>query len=99
MFHDRMIELARRKARLAARCESERTAIAAGYGRWEEPARLIDRSVGALRVVRAHPALVGAAVLVAAVLGRRKLFRWAGRGLVTWRAWRGLLGWMRRLRT
>jgi hypothetical protein len=96
MFHDRMTELARRKAGLAARCESERVAIAVGYRRWQEPARLIDRGVAALRVLQAHPVLVGAAVLVAAVLGRRRLFRWVGRGLVAWRAWRGLLGWMRR---
>ena len=96
MFHDRMTELAHRKARLAARCESERSVIAAGYRRWQEPARLIDRCVAALRTLRAHPLLVGGAVLVAAVLGRRRLFRWAGRGLVTWRALRGLLGWVRR---
>ena len=60
---------------------------------------MIDRAVAGVRVLRSHPALVGGAVLVAAVLGRRRLFRWAGKGLVTWRAWRGLLGWMRRMRT
>ena len=98
MFHDRMMQLARRKAGLAARCEADRRVIAGGYRRWQEPARLIDRGVAAVRVLQAHPVLVGAAVLVAAVLGRRKLFRWAGRGLVVWRAWRAALSWMQRFR-
>jgi hypothetical protein len=96
MFHDRTMKLAHRKAGLTARCEGQRAAIAAAYRRWEEPARLIDRGVAAVRVLRAHPVLVGVAVFVAAILGRRRLFRWVGRGLLTWRAWRGLLGWMRR---
>ena len=99
MFHDRMVKLAGRKAGLTARCEGQRAVIAAAYRRWEEPARLVDRGVAGVRALRAHPALAGVAVLAAAVLGRRKLFRWVARGLMTWRAWRGLLGWMRRFST
>ena len=99
MFHDRMVKLAGRKAGLAARCEGQRAVIAAAYRRWQEPARLVDRGVAGVRTLQAHPVLVGAAVLVAAVLGRRKFFRWAASGLTAWRAWRGLLGWMRRFST
>ena len=99
MLHERMTAVARRKEHLLARCEDDREAMAQAFRRWEEPARLVDRGVAGVRMLRAHPLLVGVAVLVAAVLGRRKLFRWVARGLMTWRAWRGLLGWMRRVST
>ena len=99
MLRERMMAVARRKERLLARCEGEREAMSEAFRRWAGPAQLIDRVVATARTVRSHPALVGVAMLVAAVLGRKRLVRWAGRGLMTWRAWRGLLAWMRRIST
>ena len=94
-----MIELAGRKARLLGRCQGDRTTITVAFRRWEVPARHVDRAVATVQALRAHPVLVGIAVLVPIVLGRRRLVTWASRGMLAWRAWRGLLGWMRRFST
>lgn len=96
MFRERMIDVARRKERLLARCEGHRLVIAQTYRRWQEPARIIDRAWAVVHFLRLHPAVLAVAVAAATVLGRRHLFTWAGRGLVAWRAWRTLAGWLRR---
>jgi hypothetical protein len=91
-----MIDVARRKERLLARCEGHRLVIARAYRRWEEPARVIDRGWAVVRFLKLHPAVLGVAVAVAMVAGRRNLFTWAGRGLLAWRAWRTFSEWLRR---
>jgi hypothetical protein len=97
MIPERTIELARRKERLLARCEEQRATVAKTYRRWQEPARIIDRGWAAARFARAHPATLAVAVMVAMVLGRGNILRWAGRGLVAWRAWRSLSRWLGRI--
>jgi hypothetical protein len=96
MFSDRMLDVALRKERLIARSEGQRTLIAEACRRWREPARVIDRAWAGATYLRAHPALIAIGVAAAMILGRRSLFRWAGRGLVAWRAWRSVAGWVRR---
>ena len=91
-----MIDVALRKERLLARCDGQRVAIAQTCRRWREPARIIDRGWAAARFLRAHPALLAVGVAAALVVGRKNLFAWAGRGLIAWRAWRSLTGWLRR---
>lgn len=92
IYTERLTEIARRKESLVAKSGRERAALAAGFGVWQKPIDVIERGVAAARFLRSHPLLVAAAIVVVAVLGRRKLLRWAGRGLVAWRAWRTLQG-------
>ena len=95
-FTERMIELARRKERLIGRAEGQRGEIAAAIQRWEKPIGVVDRGIAVARFLRAHPLLLAGAAVAAAVLGRRNLVRWLGRGWVTWRTWRALGNWVRR---
>lgn len=99
MFHERLIDNARRKERLLARCEGQRAQIAQTYNRWQEPVRILDRAWAVVQFLRLHPAALAVAVAAAMVFGRRLLFTWAGRGLLAWRAWRTLSGWLRRFHT
>ena len=96
MFHERLIHIARRKERLLARSEGQRAAVVQAFQRWEQPARAVDRAWSVVRFLQLHPVALAAAVAAAMVLGRRHLFKWAGRGLFAWRAWRTLSVWLRR---
>ena len=88
IYTKRLTEIARRKESLVARCGSQRAALAAEFGAWQKPIDVIDHGIAAARFLKSHPLLMAAAMVVVAVLGRRKLVRWAGQGLVVWRAWR-----------
>ena len=96
MFTENLIELARRKERLIARVAGQRTVIADAYHRWQKPASMLDRGVAVARFLKSHPLLLAIGVAVAAVVGRRNLLQWAGRGWVLWRAWRTGGEWARR---
>lgn len=97
IYGERLTEIARRKEGLIARAARERAVIAAEFGAWHKPIDVLDRGIAAARFLKAHPVLVAAALAVAAVLGRRSLLRWVGRGLVVWRGWRALQVWTRSL--
>ena len=96
MFHERLIDIDRRRERLLARSESQRAAVVQAFRRWEVPARAVDHAWSVVRFLQLHPVALAAAVAAGMVLGRRHLFKWAGRGLFAWRAWRTLSGWLRR---
>ena len=96
MFDDRRIDVALRKERLLARCDAQRVVIARAYQRWQAPARMIDRGWAAACFLRAHPVVLAVGAAAAMIVGRRNLFVWAGRGVVLWRTWRSLAGWLRR---
>jgi hypothetical protein len=83
-----MTEIARRKENLVAKSVSQRAALVAEFGGWQKPIDVIDHGIAAARFLKSHPLPVATAMVVVAVLGRRKLLRWAGQGLVVWRAWR-----------
>lgn len=84
----RMAEIARRKERLVAACARERAGLGEALAAWQVPIAAVDRGISATRFLAAHPVAVAAGLVIVAVLGRRGLLRWAGRGLVVWRAWR-----------
>lgn len=96
MFTNGLIELARRKERLIARAEQQRIAIAVTCLKWRKPLGVVDRGVAIAHFLKAHPLVLGAGLAVAAVIGRRNLLRWAGRGVLVWRAWRSVHAWMRK---
>lgn len=88
IYRERLIELAQRKERLIGTCARQRDQLAAQLSAWQAPLAVIDRGVSAARFLRSHPVAVAAAIIGAAVLGRRRLLRWAGRGVLMWRGWR-----------
>jgi len=90
IYTERLTEIGRRKQSLIAASARQRAMLAAELRAWQKPIGMIDRGIAAARFLKAHPALVAAAVVVAGVLGRRGLLRWAGRGVVVWRSWRAL---------
>ncbi len=96
MVAETLIELARRKERLIARAENQRTEIAAAFERWRKPAGVLDRGIAVAEFLRAHPVLLAAGLAAAAALGRRNLMRWVASGMIAWRAWRSVQGWVRR---
>jgi hypothetical protein len=88
MLSDHLIEFARRKERLIGRAEQQRTVIAAACLQWREPFGIADRGLAIARYLKAHPIVIVVVVSVVAVVGRRNLLRWAGRGWIVWRFWR-----------
>lgn len=95
MFTSDLIELARRKERLIARGEQQRIAISVACLQWQKPLSVADRGIAIVSYLKAHPLVLAAGVVATAVVGRRNLLRWAGRGLFVWRAWRSAGVWMR----
>lgn len=87
IYTERLNGLARKKAHLIADCARQRSALADGLSAWQAPIRAIDRGIAATRFLQAHPVAVAAVLGIVAVLGRRRLVRWAGRGLLVWRGW------------
>ncbi len=95
MFTDSLIELARRKERLTARAGAQRAVIGVACMAWRKPLVLVDRGIAIVGYLKAHPLVLALAVAGAAVVGRRNLPRWIGRGFSVWRAWRTAGVWMR----
>ena len=86
IYSARLSELASRKARLAAECARQRVVLAEQLGDWQARFRVVDRGIAAARFLKAHPVAIAAAVGLVAIVGRRQLLRWAGRGLLVWRS-------------
>jgi len=95
MLTSDLIEFARHKERLIARAEQQRTVISASVLRLRKAISIVDRGLAIARYLKAHPIVVAIAVSAAAVVGRRNLLRWAGRGWVAWRFWRSASRWTR----
>jgi hypothetical protein len=86
--HDPMIEIMRERERLLARCNAQRTELKLLVRQWEDPLAVADRAVAAINYLRQHPVVLGALVALLAVIQRRGLWGWAGRGFALWRAYR-----------
>ena len=95
MSTQQQIALALRKERLLVRVGQQREQLAQMGARLKKPCAVADKIIGAGRYARAHPWTAGAAAGVAALLGRRHLFRLAGYAWSAWRAWRLVGGWVR----
>ena len=80
----RLTELARRRAALVARADTQRAVLAQAYAPWRGPLAIVDRGFVALRYVRNHPALLVGVVAVVVALRPKRVAQWLGRG---WSAW------------
>jgi hypothetical protein len=96
MFTDNLIEIARRKERLIARIEQQRTVISVACLRLQKPLGVVDRGIVIARYLKSHPLVLGAGVAAFAIVHPRNLWRWARRGLFLWRAWRSVNAWMQK---
>lgn len=85
IYSKRLGELASKKARLVAECARQRSTLADELAGWDAKLRAVDRGIAAARFFRAHPVAIAAVVGIVAIVGRRQLLRWAGRGLLIWR--------------
>lgn len=90
------IDLALRKERLIGRIEAQRDQLA-GYSAYlVKPFAAADKAVAGALYVKQRPWLAGVAAFAFVVLGRRGLWRWAGRGWTAWRTWRTASEWLRK---
>jgi glutathione S-transferase len=90
---DVLIDIARRKERLIARCAAQRETIAEAFRELRKPIAVADRALAAARFLGAHPVLVLAAVAGVVALRRRKVLSLVTSGLTAWRMWRAIAAW------
>lgn len=76
--------IARRRAALVARAAAQRDELGRLVGPWRKPLALVDRGIGIVRRLRAHPFAVAAGVALLVGMGRGRLGGWIGR---LWAAW------------
>lgn len=86
----RLLELATRRGALQSRIAGQRAALAEHVEPLEALLRVGDQGVAGLAWLKRHPLAVGAAAALLAVFKPRRTWRWAQRGFVVWRGWKGL---------
>jgi hypothetical protein len=94
MAVDQHVALALRKQQLLARIETQRDQLASYGACLETPLAYADKTLHAVQFVKERPWVAGVTALTAVVLGRRKVFRWVGRGWTVWRAVRFAQQWL-----
>ena len=76
---------------LLARCAVQRRQLAESAEEIEHELDRLDRGLEAVRRVLRSPAMIGGAIAVVALLGPRRLLRWATNGLMWYSTARQLL--------
>jgi hypothetical protein len=94
---DDLIEIARRKERLVARCAAQRGTIAEAFRDLEGPVKVVERALSVTRFLRAHPVAVAVVVAGLVVFRRRSVLGLATRALAVWRMWRAVIPWLERI--
>jgi len=91
-MNHKLTELAKRRARLVAQAETQRTALAQSMEPWRAPLAIADKGLAAVHYLRSHPALlVGAGVFLVALRPNRAV-AWLQRGWVAWKVIRKIRG-------
>ena len=85
-----MIEVARARERLLARCAEQREELAQQVRQWQVPLALADRVLTGARYLRAHPAVVVGVAAALIAIRARTVWQWLKRGFVLWRTVRAL---------
>ena len=97
MMRGRLLLLAERRAKLAARASVERESLAAFMARTDGPVRMATRALAVgrslLDELRRRPLLVAAGVVLLVALRPRRALGWALKGWSLWRTVRGLQRW------
>jgi len=96
-MRERLLALAERRARLAARAQAERESLsgllASADGAASLATTLIRSARRTLDRAGRHPLLVVAGVALLVALRPRRAFTWLARGWSLWRLYRGAHGW------
>lgn len=103
MMRARLLQLAERRAGLAARASAERESLAAFMARTDGPVRMANRALAAglllLEELRRRPLLCAAGVALTIALRPRRALGWVLKGWTVWRAVRGAQRWWQLLST
>jgi hypothetical protein len=87
----RFDQLSAHHSNLLARCAVQRRQLGESAEEIEHELGRVDRGVAAVRRALRHPAMIGGAVAVVALVGPRRLLRWASSGLMWYSTARSLI--------
>jgi hypothetical protein len=93
---DRALELAARRNALRAHCDVQRSYLADTVRQIESRLAGVDRGIEIIQRFAHKPLLIAAGVGVIALLGPRRLLRWAGRSAFLFASGKRLLRLIRR---
>jgi YqjK-like protein len=81
----KLIELAGRRATLAAKSAAQREELAQTLAHWRTPIIVVDQGWAALRYLGKNPVLLGGAVAVVVALRPWRMVKWLPPGWLLWR--------------
>ena len=87
----RFDQLSAHHSNLLARCAVQRRQLGESAEEIEYELGRVDRGLAVVRRVLRHPAMIGGAVAVVALVGPRRLLRWATSGLMWYSTARSLI--------
>jgi hypothetical protein len=87
----RFDQLSAHHSNLLARCAVQRRQLGESAEEIEHELGRVDRGLAAVRRVLRHPAMIGGAVAVVALVGPRRLLRWTTSGLMWYSTARSLI--------
>lgn len=87
---NRLGQLAKRREALVARAAEQRAQLARLAAAWRGPLSAVDWGLKAIRLLKAHPALIAASAVALALWRPRTMGRWVLRGITLWRVGRAL---------
>jgi hypothetical protein len=87
----RFDQLSAHHSNLLARCAVQRRQLGESAEEIEHELGRVDRGVAAVRRVLRHPAMIGGALAVVALIGPRRLLRWTTSGLMWYSTARSLI--------
>jgi hypothetical protein len=87
----RLEEITRRRMALQVRCEAQRAELAAVSAAIERQLAPIDQGIALVRRLLASPLTIIAAVAAIALIGPRRLIKWAGRAALLMTTYRQLM--------
>ena len=87
----RFDQLSAHHSNLLARCAVQRQQLAESAEEIEHELGRLDRGVAVVRRVLRHPAMIGGAIAVVALIGPKRLLRFATSGLMWYSTARSLL--------
>lgn len=91
-MNEKLIRLAERRERLVAQAAAQRMALAQNIEPWRTPLARADQGLAALRYIKSHPAWIVGGVVLLAALRPGGVWKWLGRGWVTWQMMHKLRG-------
>ncbi len=89
-MNPRLLELAERQGALKARITMQREALGLHAQPLAEALAGADRALLGVAWLKAHPAVVGVAILGVTLLRPKFVWQWGKRSFFVWRSWKSL---------